>query len=71
LKGFHAWVIAGINIFIQDDLEYINVVRASCPCNTGIKNIINDIVEYIGVEGVSFLVNSRNMYLYTRWCRIY
>ena len=56
-KGFHAWVIAGINIFIQDSVEYINVVGASCPCNTGIKNIIKDIVEYIDVVAASCLDN--------------
>jgi hypothetical protein len=50
-------VIAGINIFIQDGVEYINLVRDSCPCNTGIKNIIQDILEYIDVVAASCLGN--------------
>ena len=36
-------------------MEYINVERASCLGNKGIRNIIKDIVEYIDVEGASSL----------------
>jgi hypothetical protein len=37
--GLHAWVIGGLNIFIEGILEYINAVRASCLGNKGIKYI--------------------------------
>jgi len=49
--GLYAWVIGGISIFIEDSIEYMNIVGASCPCNRGIKNIIKDTVEYIHVVG--------------------
>jgi hypothetical protein len=39
MYGLYAWVIGGLNIFIQDNVKYINVVRASCLGNRGIKYI--------------------------------
>jgi hypothetical protein len=55
---------------MQDDVEYVNVEGASCPCNKGIKYFIKDIVEYIDVEGAACLGNRGIKYLYTRCCRI-
>ena len=48
-QRLHGWVIGGLYIFIQDDMEYINVEGSSCPCNRGIQYFIKDIVEYIDV----------------------
>jgi hypothetical protein len=39
-KGFHAWVITGINIFIQDGVEYINVVGVLAPLIQGLRILL-------------------------------
>jgi hypothetical protein len=38
-SGLHAWLIGGLNVFIQGIVEYINVIQASCLGNRGIKLI--------------------------------
>jgi hypothetical protein len=65
-KGLRAWAIGGLHIIIQDIVECINVVAASCPCSRGIKYFIKDIVKYIDVEGASCLGNRGIKYLYAR-----
>ena len=70
-RGFHAWVIGGLNIVIQFIEEYINVEGASCPFNIEITNVIKVIAEYIEVEGASCLGNRGIKYHYTIYCRIY
>jgi hypothetical protein len=56
----------GLNIFLQDDIDYINVEVSSCPYNRVIKYFIKDIVEYIDVVGVSCLGNRGIKYFYTK-----
>jgi len=70
-KGFQAWEIGGLNIFIKDDVEYINAVGASRSCNSGIMYFFKDIVEYIDVEDASYLCNRGITNSYTSYCRIY
>jgi hypothetical protein len=58
-------VIGGLNIFIQDDVEYINVEGALCPCYRVIKYFIKYILQYINVALSSCLCNRGFKYLYT------
>jgi len=56
----------GINYFIKDTVEFIDVEGASCLGNWGVKNIIEDIVEFIDLN--AWVIEE---YLYTRYCGIY
>jgi len=50
-------------IFIQVDVEYINIEGATCPCDRGIMYLIKIILENIHVTGASFLGNGRINYI--------
>ena len=39
-KGIEAREIEGLSIFTKDDVDYTNVIGASCPCNSILLKIL-------------------------------
>ena len=63
--------MGGVNIFIHDIVEYIDVKGVSCPFNKRNKDVIKINLEYIDVEGASCLRSKGIKCHYTVYCKLY
>jgi len=63
--------MGGLNIFIQDIVEYIDVKGFSCLFHRRNKDVTKIILEYIDVEGASCLRSKGMRYHYTIYCKLY